>query len=29
MMRASNNTAAVENGLIDMMRGGRMRGNKQ
>jgi hypothetical protein len=26
MMRASNNTVAVENGLIDMMRGGTMRG---
>ncbi len=28
MMRASNNTAAVENGSTDMMRGGTMRGGK-
>ncbi len=28
MMRASNDTAAVENGLPDMMRGGTMRGGR-
>jgi hypothetical protein len=28
MMRASNDTAAVENGLTDMMRGGTMRGER-
>ena len=28
MMRASNNTIAVENGMTDMMRGGTMRGEQ-
>ena len=28
MMRASNDTAAVENGSTDMMRGGTMRGGR-